>query len=154
MKTVAFKHLEGQIDASITSPKVTPGMNKDGKVMNYHVISCPDDVNLSDLQWFNASIILREDNPSGIVVKYSDLRPGHFVRMKKKDGLIDEIGYCLCGEFIGWIGVIEVMSVRRLLYCPKLIIAHVVIQLLLFLFFRPPWILPALGSPCMLSPVY
>jgi hypothetical protein len=51
--------------------------------MNYHIINCPDNINLSDLEWkLNASIILREENDSGNI-EYSDLRPGHFMRMMK-----------------------------------------------------------------------
>ena len=64
--------------------KVYSGLQKDGASIIYHVINCPDDVNLGDLQWkFTASMISREDNLSGIV-DYHDLRPGFIVRMKPR----------------------------------------------------------------------
>lgn len=50
--------------------------------MNYHVINCPDDIDMGYLHWkFNSTCLIKEDNPSG-VVEYGELRPGQPVRMK------------------------------------------------------------------------
>ena len=57
MKIVAFKHPKGQSFASIYNSKLTPGLTGDGTTMNYHVINCPDDIDMGHLHWiFNSTL--------------------------------------------------------------------------------------------------